>query len=83
MKQILEIGYTTLVLPESANLNAILKALGGAKIAETKHGELEEKYVEFYHLKGSPKIEIKLVEDRFVIDPNKRKAIPQHTGGPY
>jgi hypothetical protein len=85
MKQILTIGQTTLVLPASTNINTLVNALSGAKlVTKTYHDPGPNKRLEwFYHVEEAPEIEIKIVDDRQVLDPSKRKSIPQHTGGPY
>lgn len=79
MKQILTIGYREFILPASANVNALLKALSTAKPAEKRMSGDHYCYI----IGGNVDIKVELVEDRFVISPSDRKAIPEKTGGPY
>lgn len=78
MKQILSLDYQEFVLPASVNLNAILKALSSSKRAKVRYHDGNY----YYEVAGTPAIAIKVVDEKFIIDPSKRKAIPEKTGDP-
>lgn len=77
MKQIISFDYSEYVLPASVNLNAILKALSSAQRVKSRYHAGNY----YYEVQDSPSVEIKLVDEKFIIDPSKRKAIPEVTGG--
>lgn len=79
MKYILRIDYQHYALPENANVNTLLKLLSAARKVDnhfTQGGD-------FYVLKGHPEVVITAVPSDHIVDRNKRKAIPESTGGPY
>lgn len=79
MKQLLKLGYQWYVLPDSANLNRLMKELGDAR--EVEHHWVDHK--EFYSVGAPAEVELKMVHDAKIIEPTKRKRIPETTGGPY
>ena len=77
MKTILTIGHAHYVLPASANVNVIMKALSGAVQVDDRWNDGET----FYHpMDRSVRVKAELVQDRFVIDRKKLKRLPQHAG---
>jgi hypothetical protein len=74
MKTILEIDHSYYVLPDSANLNTLLKMLGGAKQV-TQDYQSGSGFT--YTIKGDPRIEVKVVNEKDVLDPKARKRLPE------
>lgn len=79
MKYILRIDYQHYALPENANVNTLLKLLSDARAVDHHYTQSGD----FYVLKGQPEVVITAVPSDRVVDRNKRKAIPETTGGPY
>ena len=78
MAVILNIGYTHFLLPESANVNLIIKSLSHAKKLEREYDQEKGKYF-YYHNETMVDIEVKIVSSADIIPAEKPEKIPpQH-----
>jgi hypothetical protein len=74
-KIILKFGHRSYILPASVNVNTLIKSLSGAMEADDNYHDGDY----YYTPTEAVKIEIILVDAKFVIDP-KRKRIPEKAG---
>ena len=78
MKTLLTIGHNHFILPDSANVNVLLKALSSAKEVDDNWTGNTYQYV---LTDKAPRIEVKMINEKHIIDPKKnRKAIPEKAG---
>ena len=77
MKTILSIGHRHYLLPDSANVNTILKALSAARELDRRWDSTSNR--ERYTLApDAVDVSIKMISPKDILDPKKPKQIAEH-----
>ena len=68
------------MLPASENVNTLIETLGAAKQVDWDYKPNSGGEQKQYTIKGPAQVEVTIVQDSQVRDPQKAKQIPEHAG---